>query len=128
MLEVPLQWVTGEEESESLARAGSESGLERTVVAGDDAQPVGRDDAAGECLPNAEPQQPPQPKGWPSRRLPRDVRYFVMKSFSMRDIMISLKKGIWATQYRNEAKLNSAYTVCTRRCCADAGKPPLFCC
>ena len=32
-----------------------------------------------------------------------------MKSFSMRDISISLKKGIWATQFRNESKLNAAY-------------------
>ena len=101
-------WMTGEAEA-NLARNSGEASLGQG--------PPGAVDAAA----------PPQ-KGWPSKRLPHDTRYFVMKSFSMRDILISLKKGIWATQYRNEAKLNSAYTVRTRRCCADAGKPPLFCC
>ena len=57
------------------------------------------------------PPQPQPQKGWPSKRLPHDTRYFVMKSFSMRDVLISLKKGIWATQHRNEQKLNQAYSV-----------------
>ena len=55
---------------------------------------------------------------------------FVMKSFSMRDILISLKKGIWATQSRNEAKLNSAYSVRARCSLAATGptwhSPPAF--
>eukprot|EP00908_Phaeocystis_cordata_P017380 Transcript_28702.p1 GENE.Transcript_28702~~Transcript_28702.p1 ORF type:complete len:225 (+),score=63.25 Transcript_28702:564-1238(+) len=58
------------------------------------------------------PPQPQPQKGWPSKRLPHDTRYFVMKSFSMRDVLISLKKGIWATQHRNEQKLNQAYSSC----------------
>ena len=78
----------------------------------------------GTAIDAAEPPQPQPQKGWPSKRLPRDTRYFVMKSFSMRDILISLKKGIWATQSRNEAKLNSAQSVRARCCCAATGPPP----
>lgn len=43
------------------------------------------------------------------RSLSGHVRYFIIKSFSMRDVQISQAKGIWATQNRNEAKLNEAY-------------------
>lgn len=34
-----------------------------------------------------------------------------MKSFSERDVKLSMQKGIWATQQRNESKLNAAYQV-----------------
>ena len=85
--------------SEPLARGTSES------------HAGSGDAAAGNS--GAVPQEapPPQPKGWPSKRLPHDTRYFIMKSFSMRDIGISLKQGIWATQRRNEQHLNAAFEV-----------------
>ena len=59
-----------------------------------------------------------QPKGWPSRRLPADTRYFVMKSFCARDLKISMGRSLWATQPRNEERLNAAY--------AGAGAVVLF--
>ena len=60
-----------------------------------------------------EPQtQLPQPKGWPSKRLvPGRTAFFIMKSFNMKDLKISMQKGMWATQNRNEAKLNAAFQV-----------------
>ena len=84
---------------------------------GEDANAGGDDGTASAPRPGDQPpldqppQPPPQNKGWPSKRLPPDARYFIMKSFSMRDISISLKKGIWATQHRNESKLNQAFNV-----------------
>ena len=93
VLEVPFIRMTGEADAELASNSGEASLGEGTASTAPDA---------------AEPPQPQPQKGWPSKRLPRDTRYFVMKSFSMRDILISLKKGIWATQSRNEAKLNSA--------------------
>jgi hypothetical protein len=95
--------MTGEADAELASNSGGASSGEGTAIAALDA---------------AEPPQPQPQKGWPSKRLPRDTRYFVMKSFSMRDILISLKKGIWATQSRNEAKLNSAQSVRARCGCA----------
>ena len=95
--------MTGEADAELASNSGEASLGEGTAIAAEDA---------------AEPPQPQPQKGWPSKRLPPDTRYFVMKSFSMRDILISLKKGIWATQSRNESKLNSAQSVRARCCCA----------
>src|SRR6185295_18511368 len=34
------------------------------------------------------------------------VRYFVMKSFDMEDVNISLEQNMWATQQQNQSKLN----------------------
>ena len=99
VLEVPFIRMTGEADAELASNSGEASLGEGAASAAPDA---------------AEPPQPQPQKGWPSKRLPRDTRYFVMKSFSMRDILISLKKGIWATQSRNEAKLNTAYSVRAR--------------
>ena len=48
-------------------------------------------------------------KGWPSRRLPQRTRFFVIKSFSARDLNISMQRSVWATQPRNEQRLNEAY-------------------
>ena len=111
VLEVPFNRMTGEADAELASNSGGASLGEGTASAAPDA---------------AEPPQPQPQKGWPSKRLPRDTRYFVMKSFSMRDILISLKKGIWATQSRNEAKLNSAYSVRARCSLAATGptSPP----
>ena len=106
VLEVPFNRMTGEADAELASNSGEASLGEGAASAAPDA---------------AEPPQPQQQKGWPSKRLPRDTRYFVMKSFSMRDILISLKKGIWATQSRNEAKLNSAYSVRARCSLAATG-------
>eukprot|EP00964_Phaeocystis_antarctica_P102123 scaffold67528_cov72-Phaeocystis_antarctica.AAC.2 len=103
VLEVPFNRMTGEADAELASNSGEASLGEGTAIAAEDA---------------AEPPQPQPQKGWPSKRLPPDTRYFVMKSFSMRDILISLKKGIWATQSRNESKLNSAQSVRARCCCA----------
>eukprot|EP00966_Prymnesium_polylepis_P061319 1422467-Prymnesium_polylepis.1 len=50
-------------------------------------------------------------KGWPSKRLPQKTRFFIMKSFCERDVKLSMQKGIWATQQRNETKLNQAFEV-----------------
>ena len=112
VLEVPFNRMTGEADAELASNSGETSLGEGTASAAPDA---------------AEPPQPQPQKGWPSKRLPRDTRYFVMKSFSMRDILISLKKGIWATQSRNEAKLNSAYSVRARCSLAATGPPsPAF--
>lgn len=97
MLEVLFNRMTGEAEAELASNSGEASLGEGTAITAKDAVP----------------QQPQPQKGWPSKRLPHDTRYFVMKSFSMRDILISLKKGIWATQSRNESKLNSAMSVRT---------------
>ena len=109
VLEVPFNRMTGEADAELASNSGEASLGEGTAIAAEDA---------------AEPPQPQPQKGWPSKRLPPDTRYFVMKSFSMRDILISLKKGIWATQSRNESKLNSAQSVRARCCCAATGPPP----
>ena len=106
VLEVPFNRMTGEADAELASNSGEASLGEGTASAAPDA---------------AEPPQPQPQKGWPSKRLPRETRYFVMKSFSMRDILISLKKGIWATQSRNEAKLNSAYSVRARCSLAATG-------
>ena len=106
VLEVPFNRMTGEADAELASNSGEASLGEGAASAAPDA---------------AEPPQPQPQKGWPSKRLPRDTRYFVMKSFSMRDILISLKKGIWATQSRNEAKLNSAYSVRARCSLAATG-------
>ena len=106
VLEVPFIRMTGEADAELASNSGEASLGEGTASTAPDA---------------AEPPQPQPQKGWPSKRLPRDTRYFVMKSFSMRDILISLKKGIWATQSRNEAKLNSAYSVRARCSLAATG-------
>jgi hypothetical protein len=38
-------------------------------------------------------------------------RYFILKSFSLRDLKRSVQNGIWATQPHNEAALNDAYEV-----------------
>ena len=115
VLEVPFIRMTGEADAELASNSGEASLGEGAASAAPDA---------------AEPPQPQPQKGWPSKRLPRDTRYFVMKSFSMRDILISLKKGIWATQSRNEAKLNSAYSVRARCSLAATGptwhSPPAF--
>ena len=115
VLEVPFIRMTGEADAELASNSGEASLGEGTASTAPDA---------------AEPPQPQPQKGWPSKRLPRDTRYFVMKSFSMRDILISLKKGIWATQSRNEAKLNSAYSVRARCSLAATGptwhSPPAF--
>jgi len=82
--------------------------------------PVGQTTSSGEFAevrgsqePGQGPSSAPAPapvRGWPSRRLPRSTAFFVMKSFSMRDLKISMQKGIWATQSRNESKLNTAFT------------------
>ncbi len=72
------------------------------------------------CAAPAAGSQPAQPsasaapagsseRGWPSKKLPARTRFFVMKSFCARDLKISMQKSIWATQQRNEAKLNEAY-------------------
>ena len=106
VLEAPFNRMTGEADAELASNSGEASLGEGTASTAPDA---------------AEPPQPQPQKGWPSKRLPRDTRYFVMKSFSMRDILISLKKGIWATQSRNEAKLNSAYSVRARCSLAATG-------
>mmetsp|Transcript_27789 Transcript_27789/g.45169 ORF Transcript_27789/g.45169 Transcript_27789/m.45169 type:complete len:349 (+) Transcript_27789:128-1174(+) len=40
------------------------------------------------------------------------TRYFIIKSFNHDDVAISIERGIWATQARNESKLNEAFSVC----------------
>ncbi|XP_068608854.1 3'-5' RNA helicase YTHDC2 [Brachionichthys hirsutus] len=40
---------------------------------------------------------------------PSSVRYFIMKSSSIRNIEISQQKGIWSTSLNNELKLNKAF-------------------
>lgn len=37
------------------------------------------------------------------------VRYFIMKSNSMRNVEISQEKGIWSTSPSNESKLSQAF-------------------
>jgi len=58
---------------------------------------------------SAQPVSGSETKGWPSKKLPQNTRFFIMKSFCARDLKISMQKGIWATQQRNEAKLNQAF-------------------
>eukprot|EP00727_Mastigamoeba_balamuthi_P014196 m51a1_g94 putative potential mn2+ homeostasis protein (787) ;mRNA; f:293075-296816 len=41
---------------------------------------------------------------------PAHTRYFIIKSFSERDVEVSKEKGIWATQPHNEQRLNDAFT------------------
>ena len=41
----------------------------------------------------------------------KDRNYFVLKSNSLKNLEISLEKGVWATQKRNETKLNKAFDV-----------------
>jgi hypothetical protein len=38
-------------------------------------------------------------------------RYFIMKSFTVDDFKISMDKGCWATQHKNEPALNRAFGV-----------------
>ena len=70
----------------------------------------GGGDHAACCAPAVADQEPAaaQPKGWPSRRLPPRTRYFVMKSFNARDLKVSMQRSLWATQPRNEERLNGA--------------------
>ena len=70
-------------------------------------------DASGAGV-GASAQQPTkaaEQKGWPSKRLSQNTRFFIMKSFCARDLKISMQQGIWATQQRNESKLNEAFDV-----------------
>ncbi len=39
-------------------------------------------------------------------------RYFVMKTYTMEHLKISIDEKIWATQAHNEKKLNEAFEVC----------------
>ena len=64
-------------------------------------------------------------KGWPSKKLPQNTRFFIMKSFCARDLKISMQKGIWATQQRNEAKLNQAFEVLPSPSTPSTSFPPL---
>lgn len=41
----------------------------------------------------------------------KPIRFFVIKSFSEKHLQISIERGIWATQRKNEVKLNDAYKV-----------------
>jgi hypothetical protein len=45
----------------------------------------------------------------------RPFRYFIVKSLSMENLEISVRKGVWATQPHNEPKFNEAFSV---RVCA----------
>ncbi|KAL1521217.1 hypothetical protein AB1Y20_022766 [Prymnesium parvum] len=90
---------TGEEPHASLLREAAD----RHESSGGDA--TGR----GEMSSAPREGGPREEKGWPSKRLPPRTRFFIMKSFSERDVKLSMQKGIWATQQRNEAKLNAAY-------------------
>ena len=38
-------------------------------------------------------------------------KFFIMKSLTVEDMMLSVRNGIWATQAHNEAALNKAYEV-----------------
>ena len=61
--------------------------------------------------PSSDPDAaaPAAPRGWPSRRLPPNTRFFIMKSFNARDLKISMQRSLWATQPRNEGRLNEAF-------------------
>lgn len=38
-------------------------------------------------------------------------KYFIVKSLTLQDLELSIRKGIWATQSHNEDVLNKAYQV-----------------
>ena len=48
----------------------------------------------------------------PSPRIKVKAKYFIVKSFTVEDLELSVRKGIWRTQARNEATLTEAYKVC----------------
>ena len=68
---------------------------------GADGAGAGAGDAAG-AVPQAN-------KGWPSKKLPANTRFFVIKSFCARDLKISMQRSLWATQQKNESTLNQAF-------------------
>jgi len=45
----------------------------------------------------------------PKNSTKRNVRYFIIKSFTHKHLEISIQKAIWSTQAHNEQKLNEAY-------------------
>ncbi|KFP71342.1 putative ATP-dependent RNA helicase YTHDC2, partial [Acanthisitta chloris] len=50
----------------------------------------------------------------PSSRPNTPVRYFIMKSSNMQNLVISQQKGMWSTTPSNERKLNSAFWESSR--------------
>ena len=42
---------------------------------------------------------------------PVPARYFVLKSYTMNDLLLSVRDSLWATQPQNESKLNEAFKV-----------------
>ncbi|XP_053341689.1 3'-5' RNA helicase YTHDC2 isoform X1 [Clarias gariepinus] len=49
----------------------------------------------------------------PSQKQKSSVRYFIMKSCTMRNIELSQQRGIWSTTPNNEHKLNRAFQECS---------------
>mmetsp|Transcript_38651 Transcript_38651/g.70344 ORF Transcript_38651/g.70344 Transcript_38651/m.70344 type:complete len:364 (+) Transcript_38651:152-1243(+) len=65
-----------------------------------------------------DPRQPAGEAPEPAAVAPREVihsertRYFVITSNTMENVVKSVKHGLWATQRKNEAKLNEAFRQC----------------
>lgn len=97
-----------EDASESSPRSGERKFADKSPVAAQDA--AGSDQVNGQQEP--EKQSPTPQKGWPSKRLVKgSTAFFVIKSFHMKDLKVSMQKGTWTTTSRIEKKLNAAFEV-----------------
>jgi hypothetical protein len=70
------------------------------------------EDAAPDTKKERTKETTPIPAAPPSPQVGGRTRYFVVKSFSARDVALAFERGVWATQPHNEPKLNEAYASC----------------
>jgi hypothetical protein len=76
---------------------------------------ITREDGDSEIQkPIPKPEGKTPPTGPASVKTPRTNakhRYFILKSLTVKDLEMSVKNGVWATQSHNEAVLNQAFEV-----------------